>query len=134
MYRFLILCIIPVVCLLTSCANVKQYEGPVRPPSEIAAVTISNALFTTHIDGVYQNPNHVSTMYNLLPGEHTFVLKLDFSVNTGIINSTWSGDPVSVTFDVKAGNKYKITFFMNKKTHTYNCLVKDVKTKEIVSK
>lgn len=113
--------------ILTGCAATpaRMYQGPARPPEEVAIVKVDPALWRFSLDD-YKEPEGI---VELLPGRHTFVVCLaDYWSQSGEIRKmgeqvSWprgdqltiwerrqSTEPVTLEFEAVASHQYWIGF------------------------
>ncbi len=97
----LALCSTVLVCVLTSCASIALYPGPIRPPNQVATINrYGHWGAIVALDGV---PLKRSDTFTVLPGRHTATV----SSGTDYIGRTLSpGYTQGVPFRAVAGHTY----------------------------
>jgi hypothetical protein len=124
--------------LLAGCAGalgglVKAYPGTKRPPSEVAVMQCGFSLAIVAIDenrSFFGRPN--MGQFSLLPGKHTFRVKIEEKVYGASLTWAQKKDQV-VEYDLAAGQIYSMHAFEDEKSPgLWKIVVSDPVTKTIV--
>lgn len=121
--------------LLASCASTKQYEGPTRPPEEIAILentTMTGPVVINQINGNFRGVGIVK-QFEFVPGTITLMVTYNPAdkPNPGKIDLECDTSYVPVSFSAEAGRRYKIGYELEQAQ--WKVWVLDVESKKIVS-
>ena len=120
-YGLAVSAVVAATVLLAGCAGalgglVKAYPGPERPASEVAVMQCGFSLAILAVDEDRNfSGNPVTCQFSLLPGKHTFrvrVVKKEYGTPLTLVQK---GDQV-VEYELKAGKTYSLHAFEDQKS------------------
>ena len=130
--KFPSLCITAILCLsYSNCAFMRREEASTRPHEEIVFLKLdpNNILYVSKLDGKLVWAD-VKDHLELSPGIHTLSLNFRKSRLKGQVKNFREFD---LSFDAKAGGKYKIEFNANNDFSKWSACILDVADRRRVS-
>jgi uncharacterized protein YccT (UPF0319 family) len=114
-YTYLLLLTVFVAITLSACQGMsvhQAYDGAARPEAEVATIIIPEAFNILFIDRKKFGPALYSgnTNITVLPGKHQLIIKYKDFWDLGDGSERIESDPISITMNVAAGNKYQVQF------------------------
>ena len=120
-YVLAVSAVVGVALLLVGCAGalgglVKAYPGPERPASEVAVMQCGFSLAIVAVDEDRNfSGKPIVCQFSLLPGKHTFRVKIEKKEYGTSITWVQKGDQI-VEYELKAGKTYSLSAFEDQKS------------------
>jgi uncharacterized protein YccT (UPF0319 family) len=117
MLRNLRILVVPVVLASAACASshVRLYDGPQRPPAEIAVVTLPEQLELASVNGVEVPAakgmwSHGDKQLELAPGRYELLVYYREVWQATAESDVLRSDPELFAIDAQAGHRYRIDY------------------------